>query len=56
MKFGMVMQIAPLQGTVRWNFEFLQNQDGGGRYLEKSYHRDNVGVRNHKSNSLKWLF
>ena len=36
MKFGTVMQIGPLQGTYRWNFEFSKIQDGGDRQLEKS--------------------
>ena len=36
MKFNTMMQIFPLQGTDRWNFQFFKNQDGGGSHLEKS--------------------
>jgi len=35
MKFGMVMQISPLQVTDHLNFEFFKNQHGCGRHLEK---------------------
>jgi len=40
MKFGMVTHIAPLQGIVRKNLEFLKIQDGGGRHLENQRNRD----------------
>ena len=46
MKFGMMMQIGPLQGTDGWYTKFLKNPDGSGRYLEKSqkswYHRNGL--------------
>jgi len=39
-KFGTVTHIGPLQGTYRYEFEFLKIQDGGRCRLENHKNRD----------------
>ena len=60
MKYGMMMQIGPLQGTDSWNLEFFKNQDGGGRHLEKSqksrYHNNGLtDIREIWHDYAKWV-